>query len=117
MPDLDCYRYKAEGTLGGAAFTHEGVVYAEHSWDAADLAEDEVREKFPGVVLKDDEPARGVTSSPQVFVTRDIVNRAVSRGQRCPKTGALLPEPIPDEFITGPRNPPTITRPSGPSLP
>lgn len=117
MADLDQYRYKAEGTLNGEKFEHEGEVYGEHAWDAAEMAEAEVREKFPGVILKDDEPERGVRSSPQVFVTRDLVNRAVERGQRCQVSGELLAEPIPDEFVTGPRKPPTITRPQGPSLP
>ncbi len=96
------------GTLNGVEFKHEGVVYAEHAWDAGELAEAEVRTQFPGVILKDDEPERGVTSSPQVFVTRDIVNRAVSRGKRDPNTGALLREEIPDEFVAGEHKPPTI---------
>lgn len=100
MADIDCYKYTAEGTLNGEKFKHEGVVYAEHAWDAGELAEAEVRGKFPGVILKDDEPERGVTSSPQVFVTRDIVNRAVSRGKRDPKTGALLHDDIPEAFRT-----------------
>ena len=79
MTDIDQYRYKAVGKLDGVDFLHEGEVYAENAWDAGDLAEEEVRSLFPGVILKDDEPERGVTSSPQVFVTRDIVNRAVRR--------------------------------------
>jgi len=120
MPDIDCYKYTAEGTLHGEKFKHEGIVYAEHAWDAGELAEAEVREKFPGVILKGDEPEHGATSSPQVFVTRDIVNRAVSRGKRDPKTGALLHEEIPEAFRTGPPSkPPTINRqpPLPPPLP
>lgn len=110
MPDIDCYKYTAEGTLNGEKFKHEGVVYAEHAWDAGELAEAEVRAQFPGVILKDDEPERGVTSSPQVFVTRDIVNRAVSRGKRDLKTGALLHEEIPESLRVEPSKPPTIER-------
>ncbi len=117
MADLDQYRYKAEGTLDGEKFTAEGEVYASHAWDAAELAEAEVRANYPGVILKDDEPERGVRSSPQVFVTRDIVNRAVARGQRCLVSGELLAEPIPDEFVTGPRKPAEIRRNPPPSLP
>jgi hypothetical protein len=117
MSDLDHYRYKAEGTLNGEKFTAEGEVYASHSWEAAELAEAEVRANYPGVILKDDEPERGVTSSPQVFVTRDIVNRAVARGQRCPATGNLLPEPIPDDFVTGPKKPTEIKPTYPPPLP
>lgn len=100
MPDLDHYRYKAEGTLDGAKFLHEGEVYAEHSWDAAELAEAEVRAQFPGVTLKNDDLAHGITSSPRVFVTRDVVNRAVARGQRDIK-GNLLRVPLPKAFRTG----------------
>ena len=91
MADIDCYKYKAKGALNGAKFAHEDVVYAEHAWDAAELAEAEVRCKFPGVVLEGDELERGVTSSPQVFVTRDIVNRAVGKST----LGALLQQEIP----------------------
>lgn len=118
MSDLDCYSYKAEGKLDGKDFLHEGTVYAEHAWDAGELAEEEVRSMFPGVILKDDEPERGVTSSPQVYVTRDIVNRAVSRGHRDAR-GNLRAEPIPDEFVTGPPTPARIERKSSepPPLP
>jgi hypothetical protein len=110
VPDIDCYKYTAEGTLNGEKFKHEGVVYAEHAWDAGELAEAEVRAQFPGVILKDDEPERGVTSSPQVFVTRDIVNRVVANSRRHPTTGALLHEEIPEAFRVEPSKPPTIER-------
>lgn len=105
MANIDCYKYKAEGTLNGDKFTHEGVVYAEHSWDAAELAEAEVRSAFPGVILNDDEPALGVTSSPQVLVTRDIVNRVVADSRRHPATGALIREEIPEAFQVDPQPP------------
>lgn len=75
---IDSYRYEARGTLEGRPFSHAGVVYAEYGWEAAELAEEEVRTEFPGVVLSGDDPSRGVTCSPKVFVTRDIVNRIIN---------------------------------------
>ena len=98
MSNIDCYRYKAEGTLHGAKFKHEGTVYAENAWDAAELAEADARSEFPGVILKDDDPERGVTGSPKVYVTRDIVNESVSRARRSPLTGSILREELPVEF-------------------
>ncbi len=95
---MDKYRYVAKGTHETKIIRHEGEVTAATAFEAAELADKEVRNLFPGIVLEDDDAAGPGT--PVVFVKREIVNRIVTNSKRDLVTGALLREELPEEFKT-----------------